>query len=338
MNCLGCQYHSSKSRGFSAGDVNTGNIDPDLVSRLGEEVSRLGTREIILTGEGEPLLHPRLFDMIASLKKQGLIIQLFTNGTLLDRNIAAAILDTGVDILKVSLWASTPEEYARCYPGVKPENFDKTKTGISTVTRMKSEMRTANTRVLITGPLNRFNYQSIDKKIDLALELGCDGIALNPYKHWSGEFIEAALNTEEIAALSGDLLIHKKRLVAAGLINNIDDLLLQYRLKEDSWNTMPCFAGWYGARVRADGEVMPCCRCYLPLGNLDEATFQEIWNGRAYRDFRAAAVHRESLASMQGVCACQWCIWAVNNYRTYRMIRWIAPRYASGYRKQGRLT
>lgn len=325
MNCLGCQYHSSQSRGFSAGDSDIGYIDPDLVNRLGDQISRLGTKEIIITGEGEPLLHPRLFEMIAALKKAGFKIQLFTNGTLLDHPAAAAILETGVDILKVSLWASTPEEYERCYPGAHPEYFTKTISGIETVARLRATMPTARTRVLITAPINRFNYKGIDTKIDLALRLGCDGIALNPYKHWSGEFREAAPAPDEITGLVHCLPSYKKRLAAAGLIHNIDDLLLQYQLGETSWNSMPCFTGWYSARIRADGEVLPCCRCYLPLGNLNSSDFQEIWNGPAYRDFRAAAVRRSGLALLQGACACQWCMLTVNNYRVNRLARILVP-------------
>lgn len=58
MNCLGCQYHSSKTKGPSPGVREVKDMPFELVSRLGKELSRLGTREVIITGEGEPFLHP----------------------------------------------------------------------------------------------------------------------------------------------------------------------------------------------------------------------------------------------------------------------------------------
>ncbi|MBN2416034.1 radical SAM protein [bacterium] len=297
----------------------------------------MGTREVIVSGEGEPLLHPRLFDILASLKKREMTIQLFTNGTLIDETMAAALLSSGVDTLKVSLWAGDPDEYRRCYPGVDPDNFEKTKQGIAAVTRLKTEQHAGRMQVIMTGPLNRYNFRGMEGRIALACELGCDGVAFAPYKHWSGEFAEAQLSPDDITALTRDLLVQKRRLETAGLSHNIDDLLLQYRLGEDSWNTMPCYAGWYAARIRADGEVMPCCRCYLPLGNLEASSFNEIWNGTAYRHFRTAAIRRPGLAAMQGACACQWCLWAVNNHHTHRLVtrlvpgagrRWSGNRYA----------
>jgi len=33
--------------------------------------------------------------------------------------------------------------------------------------------------------------------------------------------------------------------------------------------------------VASDGRVMPCCYASKPLGNLNEASAEEIWNGRA---------------------------------------------------------
>jgi len=77
----------------------------DVVQRLAQELSSLGRPEIILAGTGEPLLHPRFGDITEVLKEKKLRIHIITNGTLLYRDRALAIVHSEVDR---SLWASSP--------------------------------------------------------------------------------------------------------------------------------------------------------------------------------------------------------------------------------------
>jgi Fe-coproporphyrin III synthase len=51
---------------------------------------------------------------------------------------------------------------------------------------------------------------------------------------------------------------------------------------------IPCMSTWYFAQIMADGEVIPYTRCYhVPLGNVNEAPFLEIWNGEKARAWRS---------------------------------------------------
>ena len=53
---------------------------------------------------------------------------------------------------------------------------------------------------------------------------------------------------------------------------------------------LPCTVGWTYARVLTNGDVIPCCKADdMPLGNLHENTFREIWTGERYREFRIKA-------------------------------------------------
>lgn len=323
MSCLGCQYHSSKTRGLSPGGSQITALPLSLALRIADELSTIGTKEVIITGEGEPFLHPQLFDVLAGLKQAGLRVHLFTNGTLITPARAASLLESVPDILKVSLWASSEEEYLQCYPNAKPEYFQRTLEGIREITRQKAVGRNGSPKVILTGPINRFNHRTLDRKINLAHELGCDGVAFSPFKHWRGEFSAAALSEQEIETLSGDLVQAKHLCASLSLEHNLDDLLLQYRLGEEAWSKMPCYAAWYQTRIRYDGTVMPCCRCYLPLGNLNEQSFAEIWNSEKYRVFRQKSGMKDGLTSFQNVCECDWCLMAKNNYQVHRFSHWI---------------
>jgi radical SAM protein with 4Fe4S-binding SPASM domain len=48
----------------------------------------------------------------------------------------------------------------------------------------------------------------------------------------------------------------------------------------------PCDVPWRSAVVLADGRVLPCCMPQKPLGNLNEQSISDIWNGADFRAFR----------------------------------------------------
>lgn len=48
-----------------------------------------------------------------------------------------------------------------------------------------------------------------------------------------------------------------------------------------------CHYPWTWMMVTADGAVKPCCYALGQLGNLHDATPEEIWNGRAAIELRS---------------------------------------------------
>lgn len=62
-------------------------------------------------GIGEPLTHPHLPDMVARAKAQGLCVEVVTNGTLLEPQLARALVVAGLDLLWISIDGTTPESY-----------------------------------------------------------------------------------------------------------------------------------------------------------------------------------------------------------------------------------
>lgn len=66
-------------------------------------------------GMGEPLLHPRIADMVRRFKESGKIkkVQIITNASLLTRELAHKLIDAGLDQLKVSLQGISTEMYQK---------------------------------------------------------------------------------------------------------------------------------------------------------------------------------------------------------------------------------
>lgn len=63
-------------------------------------------------GIGEPLFHPKTIEWIARVKQLGVKVELITNGTILNEKIARQLIDSGLDVLWVSIDGASPETYA----------------------------------------------------------------------------------------------------------------------------------------------------------------------------------------------------------------------------------
>jgi MoaA/NifB/PqqE/SkfB family radical SAM enzyme len=323
LRCLGCQYHSSSTRTPAVSDPAVRDVPFEQIEQLCKDLPTLGTREVLLVGEGEPLLHPRVPEIVSAFKAAGCRVQLFTNGTLIDEGRARALLESGLDVLKVSLWASSVDEYRLCYPGVNPRLFDRAVEGAETVSRLKAQHGKELPSVILTQPLNRHNYKSISRRVRLAHELGCDGVAFDTYRHWGDEFASVALSAEQIQDVCQKLRRVRKVAEYLSLEHNIDRLLLKYRLGETSWRDTPCYAGWFFTRIRVDGTVVPCGSCSIVLGNIRQAGFEQVWNGPEYRAFRRQVSGPGGAVSLGLSCDCSWCCYATDNSLVHRYAKWF---------------
>jgi len=66
---------------------------------------------VFFGGFGEPLLHPRIIEMITRLKNLGVPVELITNGTLLTQEMSRKLVEAGLDTLWVSIDGAKPESY-----------------------------------------------------------------------------------------------------------------------------------------------------------------------------------------------------------------------------------
>lgn len=63
-------------------------------------------------GIGEPLFHPKTVEWVARVKELGVKVELITNGTTLTEKKSRELVDSGLDILWVSIDGASPETYA----------------------------------------------------------------------------------------------------------------------------------------------------------------------------------------------------------------------------------
>ena len=86
-----------------------------------------GCRWLLLTG-GEPFLRPDFLDIYTNANKKGLLLTLFTNGTLLTPRSADLLAERRPFAIEITLYGATqqtyeritgiPGSYARCRRGI----------------------------------------------------------------------------------------------------------------------------------------------------------------------------------------------------------------------------
>src|SRR2546423_12235367 len=70
-------------------------------------------QELHLQGLGEPMMHPRFFDMVAYAADRGVEVSTNSNLTLVNEQRAERTVTSGLAWLHVSIDGASPEMYAR---------------------------------------------------------------------------------------------------------------------------------------------------------------------------------------------------------------------------------
>jgi MoaA/NifB/PqqE/SkfB family radical SAM enzyme len=83
----------------------------EMKARL-DKLADLGTRIVTLSG-GEPLLHPELDEIIAHMRRRGVIAGMITNGYLLMPDRIKRLNDAGLDHMQISIDNVMPDEVSK---------------------------------------------------------------------------------------------------------------------------------------------------------------------------------------------------------------------------------
>jgi len=114
LECIHCPHSDLAFQGKK----EKTHIDVGLHKKLIDEIVKDGQNicnYIRYTANGEPLIHPRLIEMItyAGKKLNKTLLNLTTNGKILTKKRARALLEAGVSVFDISIDAFTSETYAK---------------------------------------------------------------------------------------------------------------------------------------------------------------------------------------------------------------------------------
>lgn len=148
-------------------------IDDDLFIRAIDECAENRCPEVHLHNFGEPLLDRSLADRVRYAKSKEIAkVKIFTNGSLLTRQRGRALIDAGLDEIKISFDGATREEFERIrYPlkyndvvrNVRSlvEERDKAGSALKIKVACCSTTDKAETMALLEGMVDEFSFGRI---------------------------------------------------------------------------------------------------------------------------------------------------------------------------------
>ena len=319
-HCLFCPFHSPKAEQGHR-DADLPRMCCDTFVHLLRDLRGLGTRALDICGDGEPLMHPQALDMIELARDLGFDVTLATNAALLTEARARRLVDLGLRRMHVSFNAATDDIYERLHPGAPP------RTRRAIIQRLREMAGYAEVECLrpidveFSAVLNRLNMHQIPQMVEAAHEARAGWfmlILMGPV-----EGAEDLLpRPEDWILIQSDIDRAAARAREWGIKTNLDAIRPSAGPAgtRSLYESIPCYIGHEYALITADGNVMFCCQCAQPLGNVREDTFRQIWYSEAYRQARRQARElprtREHLRGCECFTACSHVVVNLDVYRT----------------------
>jgi radical SAM protein with 4Fe4S-binding SPASM domain len=255
---------------------------------------------IHLTG-GEPLLKPELFSLLSDLDQRPTVEELgiITNGTLFDREWIKNLSSfSKLRRFKVSL--EGPD--AETNDSIRSRgSFEKVIRNLSLV---KQEERFEIVLMLTVMKRNCRNLLSL---MCLCQDLGVDGLIIERFIPWGrGKEIKGeVLDKEEWKEMVETLLdFFSIGMDEADSIFTHQAFQVSFNEEEPELLGAPCVAGVDGLCILPDGEVLPCRRFPISIGNLLNDSLTEIWEqSEILENLR----RKESLRGKCGRCRIKDC-------------------------------
>jgi MoaA/NifB/PqqE/SkfB family radical SAM enzyme len=327
LRCAGCVFHTPYVKNHRSTVRRPADLPIEIFRKLCSNLSDINTNSMIIQGEGEPMLHPDVFRMIDIAKQAGLQVTMLTNGTLLNSHTAREIIDSRLDIFRVSLWAGSEEEYEKNYPGSNPANFKNIINGLKLLSRLKAEMKLSYPEIIIYYVINHHNFKTINRMVDVAYRAGCDGLFFTPMYNVQDELDNLVLSDDEERVTQQCIIQAGKQLKSLSMHHNTDYALSRFKVRYPIWQTHPCYIAWFHARITCTGMVMPCARCNssINFGDLQNQTFKDIWNGPPIRSFRRQTLTQEGLKSVASQCECTMCCFFNHIFNVHKYFKLLSP-------------
>jgi MoaA/NifB/PqqE/SkfB family radical SAM enzyme len=245
--------------GFCCGrSMVQSDIDVERFERALDDFA--GARHLELQGEGEPLMHPRFFDMVDLARARGVRVSFITNGSLLSaENVDRLLRSDAVEKVSISLESADGETFR----AIRGGKLEKVVAGIERLVTERNARGLARPVVGFSVTLLRRTEGHLRAIVDLYKRLGLDGgMTAQPLQHMPAYAMayDPVMNDQPLGPGETDrrmmeFLMATMRAQRTRAGDGFYDVLME------GWRPSQRRCPWLdrGLYVNRDGVVTPCC-------------------------------------------------------------------------------
>lgn len=233
----------------TSGNTLIGNMDFEVFKKIVDEAKQYGARNFCLHLFGEPLLSPKIMEMINYIKEgnPNNSILLTTNGTLLNKEKAEALVKHQLDKINISFVSPDKKTY-----------FEK--TGVDKLEEVEKNIE----RLIDIKNKKNSNKPLIFVRMIVEKET----------ENQTKQFLKRWKNKKVIAELRD--------------MHNYGGNIKKTHVKKAK-KRYPCYHLWLSPAIHWNGDFSICCNDYtrkLVLGNVKNQTIHKMWIGPKIQHYR----------------------------------------------------
>lgn len=264
LNCLECPS------GQETFQRPTGNISTDLFSNIIKQTCKY-LMHLNLYYQGEPFLHPNIFELVQIAKTKNIYVTISTNGHFLDITNINNILDNKIDKLIISIDGLSQESYNKYRQN---GNLETVLDGINLLVVEKEKRKTLKPYIEIQFIPFKHNELEISKLNNF----------FKPYKVQRIRIKKAFIDN----FTSNKNLIPESDSLSRYSIDDTGNYKIRNKLKNRCWRS------WHSPVITWDGKLIPCCfdkHAKYTIGDINSSPFKAIWKSAELKKFQNKILH-----------------------------------------------
>ncbi len=268
LNCPQCPV------GTNSLQRQKGKMDLELFKKIIDESGKY-LLNLFLYFQGEPFLNNDIFKMIEYANAKNIVTVTSTNGHYFTKENVSELINSGLDIIIISLDGTTQEVYEKYRRG---GNLDKVIEGIKLLVDEKEKTKSNKPFIELQFIVFSHNEHQMREFISLAKELKVD-----MYSFKSAQIYNYQTDT---------YLLPKNQKYSRYIFKN-GEWQLKWKIKNR------CPRLWNSSVVTWDGFVLPCCfdkDAKYSFGNIKNQNLKEIIANEKFKKFaKTVLTNRKSI-------------------------------------------
>lgn len=295
-SCLMCGV----SDYFTKSHEKKENLTLQEIKKLLDVLTDMGCQSITLSG-GEPTLRNDLVDIVLHASQRcKMNVSLNTNGYLLDDEFLEKLIQAGINSFTLSL--DSPNAYIHDYIRGMEGSYCRIIQAIDYINHYMEIYPSRKIFVFINCVVLKTNIQSLHLFEEFYRAHRFDHLNFSPasietpWDMWTTAKEELRPSIDDVRQFKNKIveMFNKNQEIKSedpfGETNEEIEKNLHVIFSD---HPLTCFIPMVHTVIQCNGDVLPCC--YAPdeyvMGNIRYTPFSEIWDGKAYQNFRENCKH-----------------------------------------------